>query len=246
MVDVPVVWGTGQMDEQDIAARKLVEFARPYLLRDDLAGLARDLDGSWSADCLALFLESHDAETIQVVTIALGLVGDMSACAPLLKLLQRDDPRLISLAEDALWSIWFRAAGPVAQGVLTRIAPLIHEKESDNVIPLLTSLIKTFPNFAEAYHQRSQAYSLLGRYQAALRDAKRAIELNPTHFGAMANMANSLVALGRYDEALGHYEAVLRLHPHMPDIDQAIDQLSKMLRTGGTQRTSLSLVTDQD
>lgn len=246
MVDVPVVWGSGQMDEQDIAARKLVEFARPYLLRDDLAGLARDLDGSWSADCLALFLESHDAETIQVVTIALGLVGDMSACPALLELLHRDDPRLISLAEDALWSIWFRAAGPVAQGVLTKIAPLIHDKESDNVIPLLTSLIKTFPNFAEAYHQRSQAYSLLGRYQAAMRDAKRAIDLNPAHFGAMANMANSLVALGRYDEALGQYEAVTKLHPHMTDIDQAIEQLSQMLSGGRKQRTSLSLVHEQD
>lgn len=234
------------MDEQGIAAQKLVELARPYLREGDRAGFAAAIEGTWSADCLLLLLGSDDVEVVQAATIALGLVGDMSICPVLIDVLRHDDGGLVSDGEDALWSIWFRAAGPVAQGVLTRIAPLIHEEEIDSVVPLLTTLIKSFPAFAEAYHQRSQAQYLLGRYEAALRDAKRAIDMNPVHFGAMANMANCLVALGRYEEALETYERVLAIHPRMPDIGVAIDQLSHTLKTRRKKPANLTLVKDPD
>ena len=234
------------MDEQGIAAQKLVELARPFLRENDRAGFAAALEGEWSADCLVLLLTSDDVEVVQAATIGLGLIGDMSLCPVLIDVLHHDDAGLASDAEDAMWSIWFRAAGPVAQGVLTRIAPLIHEEEIDSVVPLLTTLIKSFPGFAEAYHQRSQAQYLLGRYEAALRDAKRAVEMNPVHFGALASLANCLVALGRYEEALETYERVLALHPRMPDIGVAIDQLSHTLKTCRKKPAHLTLVTDSD
>lgn len=234
------------MDEQGIAARRLVELSRPFLREGDRAGFAEAVAGSWSAECLALFLNSHDAETVQAATVALGLVGDMTSCGALAELLHHHEGSIVSDAEDALWSIWFRAEGPIAQGVLTKVAPLIHEEEIDSVVPLLTSLIKSFPNYAEAYHQRSQANYLLGRYEAAMRDARRATEMNPYHFGALANLANCLVALGRYDEALAAYERVVEIHPRMPDIGVAIDQLTQTLGHCERKPIRLSLVSDQE
>jgi tetratricopeptide (TPR) repeat protein len=79
--------------------------------------------------------------------------------------------------------------------------------------------------YAEAYHQRSQAYYLANSYHFALRDARRGCELNPWHFVALANQAHSLAALGRLPEALEKYTSVLELHPRMPGIHEAIERL---------------------
>jgi tetratricopeptide (TPR) repeat protein len=213
------------MDEQLAAARRLIELAKPYLLREDRDGLAGQLSDRWSPECLRLLLSSDESEVARTAAACLGLVGDLSDGASLAGLLHHQDAAVVAAAEDALWSIWFRAAGPMAQSVLTRIVRGIRAGETENVVPLLTELIRAYPCYAEAYHQRSQAYYLQNCYQRALRDARRACELNPLHFSALANEAHALAALGRSQEALATYRRLRRLHPTMPGIHEAISHL---------------------
>ncbi len=217
------------MDEQRFAGQRLLQLVGPFLERQDRAGLAAALEGGWSPECLALLLEDPDWSVVRAAAVCLGLVGEAEAGPALAKLLAYDDPVVVEAAEDALWRIWFRAAGPLPQAVLSRIAKSIREGETENVAPMLTELIRSHPTFAEAHHQRSQAHYLRGAYDETLRDARRAFELNPLHFGALANMAHSYAALGHYAEALKAYREVLALHPHMPGIRSSIRQVRERL-----------------
>jgi tetratricopeptide (TPR) repeat protein len=210
------------MDEQMVAGARLVELAKPYVDRADMEGLARQLEARWSPDCLALLLENGDALVARLAAIGLGLIGDMPCCSALAKALHHDDPTVVLAAEDAMWSIWFRAGGSLGQAVLVKIAESIKARTIEDAVPMLNGLVRKLPTFAEAYHQRSQAHYLNGEYPQALRDARRASELNPWHFAAVANQAHSLAALGRMQEALGAYRHVLRLHPRMPGIRESI------------------------
>jgi tetratricopeptide (TPR) repeat protein len=117
----------------------------------------------------------------------------------------------------------------MAQAVLSRIAGSISGGETENIVPMLTELIRAYPGYAEAYHQRSQAHYLQNSYQQALRDARRAFQINPLHFGALANQAHALVGLGQFPEALKVYRQVLKLHPTMPAIREAIGHLRRRL-----------------
>lgn len=229
------------MDEQRYAGLRLVQLASPFLERKDRAGLAEALEGTWSSECLALLLSDGDSAVVRAAAICLGLVGEMEDGPALAKLLQHADAVIVEVAEDALWSIWFRAGGSLGQAVLSKIAQAIREEQTENVVGMLTALIGAQKDYAEAYHQRSQAHYLRGAYDEGLRDARRAVELNPLHFGALANLAHCLAALGRYPEALEGYRQVLSLHPRMPGISSSIRQIREHQMRSEPART-LTLV----
>jgi tetratricopeptide (TPR) repeat protein len=217
------------MDEQKYAGQRLVQLAGPFLDRNDRVGLAAALEGCWSAECLALLLDDADWTVVRSAAVSLGVVGGVGAGPALTRLLGHIEPDVVEAAEDALWSIWFRAKGPLPQAVLARIAQDIRRGMTENVVPMLTELIRAEPRFAEAHHQRSQAHYLRGAYDEALRDARRAFELNPLHFGALAIIAHCCVELGRIPEALEAYREVLALHPNLTGIRSAIREVRQRL-----------------
>lgn len=222
------------MDEQQAAAHCLIKLARPFIIKQDRDGLVEKLREAWSADCLKLFLTSPDIEVVKTAAYCLGLIGTMDDSEALIELLGDDQPLIADTAEDALWSIWFRAGGPIAQAVLYRISRSIDDGEADSAAPMLTELIRSYPNFAEAHHQRGQAHYLNGEYPSALRDARRATELNPCHFAAFALLGHAHSGLGRYDDALHAYREALRIYPRMAGVRDSLQQVrSRISPTGG-------------
>ncbi len=221
------------MDEPRMAERRLVAECGPYLQLADMDGMAAMLMESWSERRIAELLGSDDREVILTAARALGAIGRMTACPSLVQVLRHDSPEIRSAAEDALWSIWFRASGRTAQAVLHRIAQSIREGDLNAVPLMLTELIRSYPAYAEAHHQRSQAYYLTCAYEQAIRDAARAVALNPWHFAAWAVHAHGLAALGRYHEALRSYREVLRLNPWMNGIRESIQGVRQKLALAG-------------
>lgn len=219
------------MDESSTAGLRLRLLARPFLERDDREGLARALNGTWSPDDLALLLNSDeaDAEVLRVSVICLGLIGDMAHSMALAASLHDDDIEIVTEAENALWSIWLRDGGTTGCRILAKVAADIRRGETENVVLLLTELIQLLPDYAEAYHQRSQAHYLENNYVAALRDARRAVELNPWHFAAWAIQAHALVGLGRWSDALAAYREAQALHPRLSGVAEAIERLERRL-----------------
>lgn len=223
------------MDELQVAGNRLIALARPLIERDDLDGLSERLQDAWSPECLRLLLTADQDEIVEVAAVCLGLVGGPSDASPLAELLHHDAATVAESAEHALWTIWFREGGPQGRAALSRIAKNIDDGDIENVIPILNDLIRTQPNFAEAHHQRSQAYYLVSNYEKSLRDARRAFQLNPLHFGALANQAHCCAALDRPGEALHLYRDVLSIHPRMPGIRRTIQLLRRsMALTGAT------------
>ncbi len=233
------------MNVQHAAGQRLLRLARPYLDCSNREGLAAALQDAWSLDCLVLLLDDQDTEVALVTLVCLGLVGDESVCPAVARRLHHEDYDIVAAAEDALWSIWFRAGGTVAQSVLYKIARRIQANDTDDLIPVLTELIRARPAYAEAVHQRSQAHYLAGEYDAALRDARRTVKLNPLHFGALANQAHALAAIGRYSDALAAYRQVQTIHPQMPGVRAAVRCLRERLtRSPGGQ--AFFALTDDD
>lgn len=208
------------MDQANVVGRRLVDLVRKGASAP--AQLIATLNENWSADCLRLQLSSGEADVVEAAAKALSLVGSTADLPALAKVLHHEEASRQRAAEEAMWSIFFRAGGDLAQAVLSRIAVSIGNGDTENVIPLLTELIRTHPTYAEAYHQRAQAHYLADRYDPALRDAKRAVRLNPHHFEAVALQGHCLGALGRWADAVQHYQAALRINPRMTAVRRAM------------------------
>ncbi|MDI6829330.1 MAG: tetratricopeptide repeat protein, partial [Armatimonadota bacterium] len=69
---------------------------------------------------------------------------------------------------------------------------------------------------AGGYNNLGLAYATRGQIDEAIKQYKRALELQPTHFFAHSNLGDALVAKGKLDEAAIHYRQAIIALPNNP------------------------------
>lgn len=65
----------------------------------------------------------------------------------------------------------------------------------------------------DVIRRRGQTYRLMGRYEEALTDFHRAIELRPDADWAVAERGETHRLMERYEEALSDFDRAIELHP---------------------------------
>lgn len=153
-----------------------------------------------------------------------GIAGSMRA-EELLEELQRPELPNWQRVEDALWSEWSKSGSAAMDLLLRRGRDAIEAEEYDAAIGHLTALVDHAPDFAEAYNSRALAYYRSGLYGPALGDLAHTLALNPRHFGALTGLGTILEEIGQEDRALGAYRAARAIHPHDPDLEDAVHRL---------------------
>ncbi len=132
----------------------------------------------------------------------------------LLNNLKHDEQRVREAATRELWQRWFEQKGLVGVQLLTRSRNLIEVGQADQAELMLTQLIQTMPDFAEAWNQRAILYFLERRYRKAIADCQQTLRLNPFHFGALHGMGMSHLNLQEYRQAAQAFRQALDLQPH--------------------------------
>jgi tetratricopeptide (TPR) repeat protein len=121
-------------------------------------------------------------------------------------------------AEDRIWDAWMHHPHRAAADVLARATDDIAAKRYDIAETRLTALLRSAPDFAEAWHKRATLYYLLGRAEECLHDIRRTLALEPRHFAAMLHFAEiALAAPGAHGAEAVRLAcfAALSLHPHL-------------------------------
>lgn len=116
-----------------------------------------------------------------------------------------------------LWEIWATAPDAIAQSILDAGLARRAEQNFEAAAKDFTQLIVYCPDYAEGYNQRAFIAFILGRYDAALADLDRALELSPLHVAAMAGRALTLMGQGREAEGRAALRRALELNPWLPE-----------------------------
>jgi len=69
-----------------------------------------------------------------------------------------------------------------------------------------------------------------GRYESAIQDASRAVDLEPRHWRALEVRGTAYRSLKQYEEALESLEAALQLNPWSSELATRIWQTSRSLQ----------------
>jgi tetratricopeptide (TPR) repeat protein len=118
-----------------------------------------------------------------------------------------------------------KSGSPAMDLLLRRGGDAIEADDNVAAIEHLTALVDHAPDFAEAYHRRATAYFRADLMGPALDDLRQTLVLNPRHFRAMFAIGIILEVLGRPDEAIAAYQAVLDVYPLEPDATDALARL---------------------
>lgn len=116
-----------------------------------------------------------------------------------------------------MWELWTDAPDEVAQEMLDSGMRKRGSFDWLGAQSDFDRLVTYCPDYAEGYNQRAFINFLRGDYDAAIPDLTRALELSPTHTGALTGRALSYYALGRFREARSDLEVGLGLNPWLPE-----------------------------
>ncbi|MFO0951302.1 MAG: tetratricopeptide repeat protein [Isosphaeraceae bacterium] len=206
-------------------ASLLVSYYDQFLRDQDLEEFRRQVNARYIEGTLARLTEAPDTHTRRAAVFALGLVGTYQANGSAARALRDPDPTVRSLAENALWAIWFRADTPENNTELERIGLLISHRRFEDAIGRATRLIERAPTFAEVYNQRAIAHFNLGQFQESADDCRRVLERNPFHIGALAGLAKCLLRLEKREDALEALRRSSRLQPFNVELRNVISEL---------------------
>lgn len=121
----------------------------------------------------------------------------------------------------------FEKSGSAAMDLLFRRGgDALEDGDDQAAIEHFTALVDHAPDFAEGYHLRATAYFRAGLMGPALDDLRQTLVLNPRHFRAMFGVGILMEELGRQDDAIAAYEAVLEIYPLEPDATDALSRLA--------------------
>lgn len=226
---VPLLQPIGKSDSDPLGLR-LARLCREQVLRPMAQHIRHEVQRHYSPRQLERLMASGDVETRRAAAFFIGLVGDARSASVLASGMHDPDPEVCHRAEVASWQVWQRMGSAEDQARLIQIKESFQSQELHDAVSQASLLIQTSPDYAEAWNQRAMTYYELKRYRDAIPDCRRALELNPYHFGAASGLAKCYLKLDELPAALDALQMTAKLHPNMPGLQEQIVVLSSMMK----------------
>lgn len=163
------------------------------------------------------------------VVLALPLHAEETVQDRLLRELRDPATTQWERVETDLQREWSRSGSASMDLLLQRGRDALDAGDTDEAIEHLTALTDHAPEFAEGWNALASAYFQAGKFGPAVEDIRRALILNPNHYGALSGLGMILEDMGHRESALEAFRAAEAIHPHQPDVRKAVERLDKEL-----------------
>ena len=147
----------------------------------------------------------------------------------LLQDLARPDQARWQRIERQILREWARSGSASVDYIFLRGQLALRAGQLPAAIDHFSAVIDHAPAFAEGWNARATAYYMDNRLGQSLADIERVLALNPRHFGALSGLGIILEQLDRLEEARAAYLAAQAIHPHRPNLQEALDRLDLAL-----------------
>ena len=171
-------------------------------------------------------LAGNEREQLRAAAALVQVNGE----AELLRVLQEGGSEARDMAKKALEFLWFNAAGSHAFRLVQSASNATDQQQLQYALALLNRLVKQHQDFAEGWNQRASVYWQMGEWEKSIEDSRRALELNPNHYGAWQGLGVCLLKLGEIDEACHCLKRALEILPYDTTTRDAVRECEKLLR----------------
>jgi tetratricopeptide (TPR) repeat protein len=140
--------------------------------------------------------------------------GTMSKVEKLLADLHSQIPERRQSATMKLWNYWYFEAGELGELEIQKGVDLMDQKNPKQAQFHFESIIKKYPDFAEAHNKLATVLFLMEDYEGAVKECEVTLRMNPNHFGAWHGKGLCLYKLASYSEAIESFKSALKIQPY--------------------------------
>lgn len=142
----------------------------------------------------------------------------------------KDSAEVVASAIERLWQ---RSGSDTVDLLMARAGKLMQEEDFDVALKLLNSIIELAPEYSEGWTRRAAVFFLKKDFGKSLEDLRHALALDPSHYKAIQGLALLMQELGDKESALKAFRALLKVHPHLDEALQAVQELSREVEGQG-------------
>ena len=125
-----------------------------------------------------------------------------------------------------IWRLWSESGSATIDLLMARAEEALGEGDSELALEFLDDVVRLAPDYAEGWNRRAILHFERGELGRAVADIRRALALEPRHFGALNGLGMILERTGDEKAAYEAYRAALEINPHLPGAREAIKRLA--------------------
>ncbi len=129
--------------------------------------------------------------------------------------------------EERIWALWVTSRSDTTNLLMSRVRIAIEAKDLDLALQILDSVIKTKPDYVEAWNRRATIYYMKKDYGHSLSDLREVLRREPRHFGALSGLGLILQDIGDEKHALDVYRRALDVYPRLQRIPDVVKTLQE-------------------
>lgn len=126
------------------------------------------------------------------------------------------NPVMLRATENRIWEIWLEHENIDVQRLVTLGTEAMNRRQFPEALLIFSQIVENFPDFAEGWNKRATLYYLVGNTDASIEDIKRALELEPRHFGALSGLGLVYLQQGKLALAEEAFLQLITIHPNSP------------------------------
>jgi len=124
---------------------------------------------------------------------------------------------------------WARSGSATADYLFQRGQAALQAGRPEVAVGHFSAVIDHAPDFTEAWNARATAWYMMNRLGQSMADIEVVLNREPRHFGALAGMGMILEQTERLEAARAAFAAALDVHPHRPQVRDALQRLDLAL-----------------
>ena len=130
-------------------------------------------------------------------------------------------------AEQRIWEVWCTHDDVDATDAMANVLQALSVNDLVEADSRLDDMIRTWPEWAEAWNKRATLRFVQERYDESLADILRTLELESRHFGAISGFGQICLRTRDPESAIIAFEQALQINPNLTGIRDAIDTIRK-------------------
>jgi len=143
------------------------------------------------------------------------------------------DPDKAEQLEAGIWALWGLSGDDEIDQLMTIGIGAMADRDGETALTAFNEIVSRAPNYAEGWNKRATLFYLAGEHELSIADIKKALALEPRHFGAYSGLGLVYMALGEERKALDAFEQALDIHPHIDGADTHIRELREIVKGRG-------------